>query len=86
MCDHHDDLDDVMVYVCLGCGCETSADDFDGVDDEFDPSHPMCPDCQAEQRLRGETCEHCDEPAEYETELGPLCSEHHSEYVDGYTR
>ena len=70
--------------LCGGCGCETRESDFDSIDDEFNPSQPMCPPCQASQRMRNQPCEHCDEPAEYETDSGFLCCEHHSQYVDGY--
>nr|WP_057927199.1 hypothetical protein [Burkholderia ambifaria] len=70
--------------ICPECGCETGESDYDDVDDEFNPDRPMCPACQAEKRIRNQCCEFCDNPAEYETDSGFLCCDHHSDYVDGY--
>jgi len=84
MCDHHYDQDEHEYALCGVCGCETGESDFEDVDDEFNSYKPMCPDCQAAERLRNQCCEYCDDPAEYETDSGFLCCEHHSQYVDGY--
>lgn len=82
MCE--DSQDDCEEALCSVCGCETGELDFEDIDDEFNPDEPMCPPCQAAKRLHNQTCEFCDEPAEYETDSGFLCDEHHSQYVDGY--
>lgn len=74
----------MKTYRCRGCGCQVSAQDFERIDAEFDPKKPHCPDCDQERRLQGQTCEHCDLPAEYEVELGFLCAEHHDHYIDGF--
>jgi len=87
MCETHDhanEPDERPVFECRVCGCETGESAFEHVDDEFNPRNPTCPDCQREARLRGQICEFCDEPAEYETDTGPLCDYHHSHYVAGF--
>lgn len=83
MCDHQNQ-DECEEALCSVCGGETGESDFEDIDDEFDPNEPMCPACQAAKRLNNQCCEYCDEPAEYETDAGSLCCEHHSQYVDGY--
>jgi hypothetical protein len=87
MCERHEDnemLDEPEEAQCRVCGCGTGEADFEDIDDEFNPRHPMCPQCQREARLRNQTCEFCDAPAAYETDAGPLCDDHHSDYVDGF--
>ncbi|VWB43113.1 hypothetical protein BLA6863_01928 [Burkholderia lata] len=84
MCNCHEDPAEPEGATCIVCGCETGEADFELVDDEFNEAHPMCPACQAESRMRGQCCEYCDNPAEYETESGFLCCDHHSDYVDAY--
>lgn len=32
----------------------------------------------------GTMCDHCEDLAEYETDEGYLCEEHHDQHVDGY--
>ncbi len=78
------EADDADLAECLGCGDPTGPAEFEAVDDEFSQSQPRCLGCQHALRLRRACCEFCDEPAEYEVELGFLCSEHHDHYVDGY--
>ena len=73
-------------FSCVSCGVKTSDSDFEYVDDELDHDHPLCPDCSSQNRTQGETCEHCNEPAQHEVELGFLCDHHHDEYVDGFLR
>lgn len=70
--------------ICCGCGESFFASDFDSVDDEFNPSQPMCPPCQAAARLENAECEQCGAPATHEVELGPLCDDCFEHYVDGY--
>lgn len=55
---------------CPSCEEFFSESAFDEVDDEFDPSNPMCPDCQSERRIAGSECEDCDQPATHEVERG----------------
>ncbi|MGN7100305.1 hypothetical protein ACTHR6_01765 [Ralstonia holmesii] len=87
MCERRDDLNECDTDAhCLECGRVSGAKDYEDVDDEFDPDHPMCPDCQLAKRLSNARCEYCDDPAEYETEVGYLCCDHHSDYVDGFIR
>lgn len=73
-------------FHCVSCGFETSDADFEFVDDELDLTHPLCPGCSSEAHLQAHSCEHCEEPAQHEVELGFLCQQHHEEYVDGYLR
>lgn len=83
---HADDLDtdDESQVACLDCGVLTGLADFESTDDVFEEAAPRCPACQQAVRLHYARCEFCDEPAEFEVELGFLCSEHHDHYVDGY--
>lgn len=81
MSDYQEEIQEAL---CKVCECETGEADFEDIDDDFNPYEPMCPPCQAEKRLCNQRCEYCDEPAEYETDSGFLCCEHHSQYVDGY--
>ncbi len=76
--------DDDSQASCLDCGVITGPADFESVDDDFEEAAPRCPACQQAARLRCARCEFCDEPAEFEVELGFLCSEHYGHYVDGY--
>lgn len=85
MCDSCTNRAEERVH-CLDCGCLTGAADFEDVDDEFDPRQPLCPSCQADRRIRRHRCEICGAQAEYETDAGFLCCDHHSDYVDGYRR
>lgn len=78
------DTDEESQAACLDCGVVTGLADFQLVDDVFEEAAPRCPACQQAVRLRCARCEFCDEPAEFEVELGFLCSEHHDHYVDGY--
>lgn len=78
------EADDADLVECLGCGDLTGLAEFEAIDDEFSQSQPRCPGCQLALRIRRACCEFCGGPAEYEVELGFLCSEHHDHYVDGY--
>lgn len=85
MSDVYDDGDDQGAFECVDCGCTTSEDDFESVDDELDPQCPRCPDCQSSHRISLATCD-CGEPASYEVESGFLCNDCHEHYVSGYIR
>lgn len=84
MCDCEDNQVEHEEALCGVCRCETGELDFEVIDDEFDPRQPMCPACQVAKRMHNQCCEYCDAPAEYETDSGFLCCDHHSDYVDGY--
>ncbi|SLY49235.1 Uncharacterised protein [Klebsiella quasivariicola] len=77
--------DEEQEFKCLSCGCSTSEADFESVDDEFNPQHPRCPDCQRWHRISRETCD-CGQPAAHEVELGFVCDECYEHYVSGYIR
>lgn len=81
-----DDNEELDEFVCQGCGCTTSEADFDSIDDELTPNHPLCPDCQANQRIQNGACEDCGEPATHEVDHGLLCDDCHDNYADGYLR
>ena len=72
-------------YQCLDCNINVTADDFDSIDDELNPSTPRCPDCQESHRINGSSCTLCDSPAMREVELGCLCESCFEDYADGYS-
>lgn len=71
-------------YRCRSCHIKTGPAAFENVDDEFDPTHPLCPACKEDDYLCRMRCEFCDEPAHASTDAGPLCVAHFEHYVSAY--
>lgn len=70
---------------CRGCRHSFSRSEYSGIDDEYDEKKQLCPQCQAKNRLVGQQCEHCDNPAAWGSPDGTfLCEDHAEEYQHGY--
>ena len=77
-------MTNALRFKCRNCGCKTGPGAFKDVDAEFNSARPLCPPCEDAAELSGQDCEHCDTPAQYTTDAGPLCEDHYETYVRGY--
>ena len=77
-------MSNALRYRCRNCRIKTGPAAFDSVDDEFDPTHPLCPICKEAAYLNRTQCEFCDESAYASTDSGPLCLTHFEHYANAY--